>query len=84
MKKIENQPPVTPERSETPISQIRYVLLYERHSSYLRTAEKNQKQTILMPVRAEIPVSQNDLKNKKSKSPSPPCPPCPALSHEFV
>jgi len=55
MKKIEKQPPVKPERSETPVSQVHYVLWYERHSSYRRTTEKNLKQS---PVRPVTPVSQ--------------------------
>jgi hypothetical protein len=37
MKKIEKQPPVMPERSETPVSQVRYALWYEQHSSCRRT-----------------------------------------------
>ena len=40
MKKIKKQPPVTSVRSVTPVSQVRYVSLYERHSSYCRTNEK--------------------------------------------
>ena len=58
MKKIKKQPPVRPERSETPVSQICYVLCYERHSSYRRTTEKNLKQSPVMPETPVTPVSQ--------------------------
>jgi hypothetical protein len=54
MKKIKKQTSVRSERSETPVSQVRYVLCYERYSSYRRTAEKNLKQP---PVTSERPVS---------------------------
>jgi hypothetical protein len=58
MKKIEKQPPVKPERSETPVSQVHYVLWYERHSSYRRTTEKNLKQSPVSPVTPVTPVLQ--------------------------
>ena len=52
--KNQKQPPVRPERSETPVSQVRYVLCYERHSSYLSTDGKKLKQP---PVSPEISVT---------------------------
>jgi hypothetical protein len=58
MKKIKKQPSVTPVRSVTPVLRARYVLLYERHSSYRRTTEKNLKQSPVRPVTPVIPVSQ--------------------------
>ncbi len=47
-----------PVRSETPGPLIRYFLRYERHSSFLRTTEKNRHQPSVSPVRSEIPGSQ--------------------------
>jgi len=60
MKKNKKQSPETPETSETPGSLVRYLFVYERHNSNFRSAEKNQKQTFLPPVRSETPVSQNE------------------------
>jgi hypothetical protein len=58
MKKIKKKPPVTPERSETPVSQIRYVLCYERHSSYRSTNGKKLKQTPVTPEMSVTSVSR--------------------------
>ena len=41
MKKIKKQPPVRSETPETPVSQVRYLPWYERHSSYRKATEKN-------------------------------------------
>jgi hypothetical protein len=54
--KNKKQSSVTPVRSETPGPLVRYFLLYERYSSYLRTIVK--KHLSLSPVRSEIPGSQ--------------------------
>ena len=86
MKKIKKQTSVTPVRSVTPILRVRYVLLYERHSSYRRMAGKKLKQS---PVRSVTPVSQiryvfwmvhiaGHLKNEKQPSANPACPASPA------
>ena len=58
MKKIKKQPPVTPERSETPVSPVCYVLWYERYSSYCSKNGKKLKQSPVTPERSETPVSQ--------------------------
>jgi hypothetical protein len=58
MKKIKKQPPVTSERSVTPVLRARYVLLYERHSSYHRMAEKKLKQSPVRPVTSVTSASQ--------------------------
>jgi hypothetical protein len=45
MKKIKKQPSVRSETPETPVSQVRYILLYERHSSYHTATGKKFKTT---------------------------------------
>jgi len=58
MKKIKKQTSVTPVRSVTPVSQVCYVLLCERHSSYRRMVEKIKKQTPVTSVRSVTSVSR--------------------------
>ncbi|MGB8658622.1 MAG: hypothetical protein WCE90_12700 [Candidatus Zixiibacteriota bacterium] len=58
MKKIKKQPPVTPERSETPVSQIRYVLLYEQQSSYFSRNGKKLRQPPVTPEMSVTSVSR--------------------------
>jgi len=58
MKKIKKQPPVRPERSETPVSQVCYVLLYVRLSSYFSTDEKKLKQPPVSPEMSVTSVSR--------------------------
>ena len=53
MKKIKKQPPVRP---ETPVSQVRYVLWYERYSSYCITDGKRLKQPPVTPEMSVTPV----------------------------
>jgi len=48
MKKIKKQPSVRSETPETPVSQVRYILLYERDSSNQMTTGKKLKTTTSM------------------------------------
>ena len=90
--KIKKQTSVTPERSETPTSQIRYLSLYERYSSHCKTAEEKVKTTTsnvrkVRNIRIARPIFlwheryslyyKTTGKNQKQQSPRPPCPPSP-------
>jgi hypothetical protein len=92
MKKIKKQPSVRSERSETSVSQVGYVLLYGRLSSYFSADGKKLKQP---PASSEMSVTsvsrvryilwyephgscrRTTEKNEKQPSPRPPSPPCP-------
>jgi hypothetical protein len=58
MQKIKKQPPVMSERSEIPVSQVRYVLVYERHSSYRSADGKKLKQPPVSPKMSVTSVSR--------------------------
>jgi hypothetical protein len=92
MKKIKKQTSVTPERSETPTSQMRYLSLYKRNRSHCNSAEENVKTTTsnvrkVRNIRIARPLFlwheryslhyKTTGKNQKQQSPRPPCPPTP-------